>query len=331
MAQFFDRPERLLRLAARAEPRFRRRFLEVVGLIRNERTIEQLIVLLQSGNLQQALVSAEIAALRLGSMWGDVYVGSASETAGFVGSSLQTLVDFNRVNSRALSALELNQLRLVQGFTQQQVLATRTALAQGTALGLNPVQQARAFRDSIGLTPHQVEIVNNYRRKLENGDLSPLQNQLRDRRFDSSVRRAASGGRPLTQTQIDTMVGRYRDRWIKFRAETIARTEALDAVHQGNQEMYRQAIENGTLRADEVYREWSDSDDNRVRDTHMSMDGQRRGLTEPFLSPSGAQLMRPLDPNAPAEERIKCRCGILTRFTDTAKKENLEAQQSLAG
>jgi hypothetical protein len=48
------------------------------------------------------------------------------------------------------------------------------------------------------------------------------------------------------------------------------------------------------------------------------MDGQERGLNEPFDSPSGAQLMYPGDPDAPAEEVINCRCAVLISFKSTA-------------
>ena len=50
------------------------------------------------------------------------------------------------------------------------------------------------------------------------------------------------------------MVERYRERYVKYRAEVIGRTEALRAVHAGNYEGYLQAIDEGAINREELQR-----------------------------------------------------------------------------
>jgi uncharacterized protein with gpF-like domain len=175
------------------------------------------------------------------------------------------------------------------------------------------------FRDSIGLTSRQMAAVNRYRQLLETGSLEALQRGLRDKRFDASVRSAASSGQPLAREHIERMVSRYRDRYVTYRAETIARTEALRSVHEGSDELYRQAIENGTLAADELVQTWITSRDERVRNSHAAMHGQQQPMGQPFTSGNGVLLMRPGDADGPPEETINCRCTKTTRFSEGAR------------
>lgn len=64
------------------------------------------------------------------------------------------------------------------------------------------------------------------------------------------------------------------------------------------------------------YKTWVDSHDHRVRTTHKilgskSYDNHRVPIDVPFLSPSGAKLRYPGDPEAPIEETIHCRCHMI--------------------
>ena len=152
----------------------------------------------------------------------------------------------------------------------------------------------------------------NYRNLLEAGSLDALDRELRDRSFDRTVRSAINRGRILTKDQVDRMVGRYHERSIKLRAEMIARTESLRAVHTGNYNAYNQAVENNHLKESEIVRQWISAGDNRVRPTHVIADGQIvKGQNTPFLV-GGEELLYPGDPNAPGRETIGCRCVVTT-------------------
>jgi flagellar biosynthesis/type III secretory pathway protein FliH len=87
------------------------------------------------------------------------------------------------------------------------------------------------------------------------------------------------------------------------RAMLIARTEVVAASNAGS----HFAAEQTGLDYERV---WLSSRDERVRDDHADMDGQRRGKNEPFEAPDGSLLMFPGDTSlgAAASQTVMCRC-----------------------
>jgi len=306
--------ERLQRLLAQAEARFRNAFEEALRIVRDSQALSVVEDLLRQNRVDEALFAAEVAATRLATAWAQVYVLAGGAVVDFIGDSFRVTAAFDVVNARAVQELQQNEFRLIREFVDEQRNAVRTALVAGTERGLNPRQQALLFRESLGLTQFQTRAVENFRRLLEEGSAEALTRELRDRRFDPTVLGAIRGDRTLSRDQINRMVERYRERYVAFRGETISRTEALSAVHAGSDEGFRQAIENGTLDAQELEQRWSTSQDERVRGSHRFMHGQSRPIGESFLSGRGNLLRYPGDPAAPAEDSIKCRCAKTTRF-----------------
>ena len=98
----------------------------------------------------------------------------------------------------------------------------------------------------VGLTSGQAGYVQNMRGELDNpvGMGNYFSRTRRDKRFDGIVRRAIADGKPVAQADIDRMAGRYSDRLLALRGETIARTETLKALNAGRQEALDQLIEN---------------------------------------------------------------------------------------
>lgn len=265
MTEFFDDSDRLIKLMASVDKKFQRRFLDTVRTIRSAHTLDQLEALIIAGRVEEALVSAEIASLQLSNYFGDAFILSGNETAKVIENALEVIVNFDQVNTRALNAMTRNQLRLVREFVSEQRRATRVAMIDGIERGINPRDMARAFRDSIGLTAKQQTYVINYRTQLQSLDSKALGRKLRDRRFDRTIQAAIKNDKPLTSAQIDKMVERYQQRWVKYRSEVIGRTEALSSVHEGTDEMYQQAIDSGTLDLEELIRTWDSSNDGRVQ------------------------------------------------------------------
>jgi SPP1 gp7 family putative phage head morphogenesis protein len=104
-------------------------------------------------------------------------------------------------------------------------------------------------------------------------------------------------------TSLRGRVKEYFDVCENYRAERIARTETIGSYNAGTNEGYKQS--------DVVAgKEWSSTLDDRTRDTHAEMDGQRVGLDEDFESPSGAHAQCPGSFGV-AEEDINCRCATL--------------------
>lgn len=317
--------ERLRAYVASVERRIRRRAQQVLDAISQgfpEREISRRISDL--GGLIDDLERVAAREVRaLADEINQAYLDAGRAAAVETSSALGVTVVFDQANERAIAAMRANTLRLVREFTKTQVAVTRRALLSGIQEGLNPLTMARSFRGSIGLTEFQQQAVERYRQLLM-ADPSSAEGRallrqaqgraLHDGRWSRSIQRAVREGRGLPQDQIDRMVSRYSERYVQYRSRVIARTEALRSVHEGSHELYTQAVENGSLQADSLTREWRSAQDDKVRDSHQEMDGQVVGLTEPFVSPKGAALMFPGDPNAPPEETIQCRCVVLTRM-----------------
>ncbi len=311
-----DPQSRLEVLLAKHERLIRDAFLTMVGSIQSSVVLDVIADLIEKGDLLAALNEAlRNAPAALGTAATQAFVDAAGDTAKFLGKTLgEIIIDFDQTNTRAVAKMRANQLRLVAGFTNQQSETVRQVLIDGIRDGVNPRELARRFRDSIGLTATQERAVTNFRRALEDLDRDALTRELRDRRFDPTIARAIRNNEPFTAKQIETITKRYRERFLIFRSETIARTEALRSVHEGSQELYLQALESGELSREQLTREWNTARDERVRGSHAVMDGQLRGIDEHFISGLGSALMFPGDSSAPAADVINCRCTVGTRI-----------------
>lgn len=313
-----DPVERIERILLAQERGFRAVFTEAIALLTSTLTLDEIATLLEQGRFEEALDTVDAAARLLGSQQGLALAAAAQDTARFLSGALTVSVAFDGSNARTVGILQRERFRLIQAFSADQRATLREALSIGTSQGLNPIDQARLFRDSLGLAPSQVRSVERYRAlltgRLNGGPLrEALNRSLRDKRSDKLLERIIRDGGQLTPAQVDSLVERYRTRYIRYRSEVIARTEALRATHQGVEEMYAQAIENGDLNANELRRTWNTAKDERVRSSHSAIDGVTNGLGEPWTV-AGGQLRFPGDPSAPASETVQCRCIISTRL-----------------
>lgn len=234
----------------------------------------------------------------------------------------RTVFRFDVRDSRAEAWLRDQSSTLVTAIKEDTREAVRNVLNDGMRAGVNPRTAAldlvgrvdatgKRVGGVIGLTPGQERWVTRTRQMLEELDPAYLNRKLRDKRFDKIVARAIKDGKPLPADTIQKLVTRYKANALRYRGETIGRTEAIQALNRSEQEAIQQAVAMGATKASTVQRVWeSAGDDGRTRDTHLQMDGQTVGLDEPFTFPGGAQAMFPGDTSlgAPPEETINCRC-----------------------
>ena len=198
-------------------------------------------------------------------------------------------------------------------------------IEEGIAAGRGPrdtalsivgrVNKATGKREGgiVGLHSGQAKAWAKAAAELDALDPAYFQRRLRDKRFDATVKRAIADGKPLAKADRERILNRYSDKLLKHRGDTIARTETIASLNAGRDQGIRQLIEAGNITEDQVVKVWdSGGPDGRTRDTHLALEGQRKRLDEPFVSPSGARLMFPGDTslNAPASETVACRCAI---------------------
>jgi hypothetical protein len=230
-------------------------------------------------------------------------------------------IRFDARNPSAEAWLRDHSAALMREIVDDQVNSIRQALAAGQARGassrataldiIGRINKATGQRTGgiIGLTSTQAEWVKAYRAELEAGDSGALTRNLRDRRYDATVRKAFADGKPISAEAVDKMVTAYENRALRYRGEAIARTESLTAMNSGSEEAMRQAIASGKVSATLVDGKWNTTMDGRERDSHAAMDGQVQPWGSSFVSGAGVRLKYPGDPSAPASERCQCRCN----------------------
>jgi hypothetical protein len=240
-------------------------------------------------------------------------------------SGLKARVRFNVRDPRAEKWLQERSSGLVVEIEDDIRRAVRNTLTQGLADGRNPrnvaldivgrVNPATGQREGgvVGLGSREEKWSRSARTYLTTLNAQYFELELRDKRFDATVEAAMKSGTPLPQEAIDKLVDRYRSNALQFRGEAIGRTEALAALNRSEWEATKQAVEQGNLTEDQIVKIWDAVGDQRTRHSHKEMDGQRRKLDEPFVSPdTNARLMFPGDTTlgAPGREVIACRCRV---------------------
>lgn len=317
--------ERLLRQSDQLTAQVRQAFLDVVQRLGDRIDVDALRSLLEQGRVTEALnfVNAQSVTQGYGPLLDAITAGTV--TAARSASALANLTagaefSFSQTNPEAIGFLRNYEMNLIRELTSDALASVRAAILDGVNGGRHPFAIARDVRDFIGLTERQTRAVMNYRRALEAGDADALARQLRDRRFDPSVRRAVRGDRALSADQIDSMVERYRQRYLRYRSETIARTEAKRSLGAGNQLLWEQAVASGKVDADQVTKKWTTVGDHKVRSSHVKLNGQVVGLSDSFQSVEGP-IRYPGDPNAPGSMTINCRCTPIYRFKLKATEE----------
>jgi hypothetical protein len=151
-------------------------------------------------------------------------------------------VDIGQRNGKIVSFLDQYRMDKIRELSDEQGQTVRSVVTNGMAAGHNPAKIASLPREHIGLTPFQAQQVQSYRADLEALNVKALQRELRDKRFDMPVARALADGTALKPEQIDRFVGQYHDNWLRMRAATIARTEALKAANMGGRLSIEQVI-----------------------------------------------------------------------------------------
>ena len=315
-----DPPERLRALLAKQHRQFRKVFLDAIDTFKSNIILTELADMIENGRLAEALSLVDEAAQLLGNASASLLAESANDTAQWLSSeALVATISFDQTNTRAVQAMSTAKLDMVREFSQDQRQMLRQTLVDGVTDGLNPREQARRFRSNIGLTARQQKAVANYERLLGTAGTETdqareaLTRRLRNRQFDGQVERAIRNNKPLTKAQIDRMVEAYKSRYVKYRSEVIGRTEALRSVHEGNEEMYKQAFTDGHLAPENLLRTWNTGIDGRERDSHRALHKVKLPYGELF----GGILRHPGDSLAPAEETIQCRCVLSTRVRRT--------------
>lgn len=273
-------------VADAVEPKLRQAYLTAVGdmtadlNINNmaraiwDRSLTAAINLVPINILEEELTDASLDLLR--DAMRQAGQGSVELLPGYVAG-----YSFDMLNPRAVDWLSVNSASLVTGVTDNTIDALRYILRRSFVDGLPPRDAAVFIKKVVGLLPKHATAVYNYRQELVAQGLGPQ--------------------------RIDSLVDKYADRLLTFRAEMIGRTETIRAASMGQHEGWRQAVRDGLLDERRVRREWIVTPDDRLSKHRCApMRGQQRKLEEEFVTGLGDKVLTP-----PAGPNCRCAVGLV--------------------
>jgi hypothetical protein len=218
-------------------------------------------------------------------------------------------VGFNILDPRVIEAVRQLDSRVINTLKDEVRETVRAYIEQGLRTGVHPREIARDLRPILGLGPTQAQHVLNYRAELKAGSKAALDRKLRDKRFDRAVSRG------MTEGEIDKAVAAYERKYIKFNAETNARTATLDALKLGQQLSWQGAITKGIVDPATLFQRWVTVGDDRVREEHQAMNGEEIKFGGVFSNGE----------TVPGESTWNCRCIARVFVKPVAKPFDLAA------
>lgn len=333
--------KQFLEALAKFAPALQRAFIEAMQRITDDAILAQLVDAVKAGDAeaawraigyQSSVMNGFIATLTTTFEHGGVMMMASLPKYTADSTGTKTALIFNIRDRGAEAWLTEHSSSLIQQVEDDIRVNVRSTLADGLAAGRNPnstaldiigrynAQTGHREGGIVGLNQQQEGWARSARAKLETLDKSYFDLVLRDKRFDATVQSAIDSGTPLPTETIERLITRYRDRALKFRGESIGRSETLAALNRSEYESVHQALAQSDLPLAATTKEWDTAGDSDVRHSHAEMDGQIVGIDEPFVSPvTGARMMHPGDTSlgAPGKEIVFCRCRVKYR-TDFA-------------
>lgn len=239
---------------------------------------------------------------------------------------------FNVRNLMAEERLATQSGKRITAMTAEAIKVARDTLAEGMALGRNPTQTARILLGTkqagggykggvLGLADNQAQWVRNAVRELGAGGAVNLNNYLsrnaRDKRYDATVIKYLESGEALPDELIGKITRRYSDGLLKYRADTVGRTETMEALNASKFSAHEQFVQEAGASGALTEKVWIATRDNRTREQHRDMNGVSVvGLNTPFTMPDGSLMMYPCDSSLGAGpgQVINCRCTSAIRL-----------------
>lgn len=317
------------------EPRVRQAFLDAIARIADKVSIKALEDRLRAGDIEGAIRAIgldpnDFSGLRNAIV--DAYgAGGAAvtETIPAARGSDDALIKvlFDIRSPRAEAWARDKSSGLITEIVDDQRNMIRANMRAGLEAGRNPRETAldivgridpkTKLRSGgvIGLTTQQEAWQRNYAAELVSSDPAELRKALgrglRDKRFDAAVLRAIKDGKPIPAETRAKMITAYRNRSLKYRADTISRTETIRALGAAKIEAYEQAIDKGQVKEQDLLKFPISAHDERVRETHREVERlNRKGVPwrQPYAVPAGMtpQMHAPYDePQCRCREEVK--------------------------
>lgn len=320
------------------DKKLRDAFLSSVADIRNAAVVSVVVSRLERGDVLGAVEALQVepeAYAKLEQALTDAYNAGGGATVDQLPAIRDE--DRNRVlfrwgirNTVGEAWLRDYSASMVTRIADDQREAIRAAFTGGLMLGDNPrqttinvigrISRATGKREGgvIGLTSPQEQFVSNARAELSSGDEARMADYLergrRDKRFDAVVRQAIKDGKKLDAETVSRIVGRYADRLLQLRGDSIGLNETMTALARSRKDAIAIQIISGKLDAQDVRKVWKHTPQEHPRLSHVAMNGKSVRWDEMFVLPDGTQIDYPHAPDAPAKDTIFCKCHFMFKI-----------------
>jgi hypothetical protein len=276
-------------IADKLQPKLKRTVLQALNQL-DEPAQAALMAAIESGQMDRIMAQlagtmGDDAAGQIASVYREVFTGAAN----LQGAEFD--LKFDIANPRAVRWAEQNAAKLVTSVNSQTRNALRDIVVRGIQDGMAPRVQAREMRQLIGLSRRDATAADNFLRGMLDDGLDE----------DQALRR----------------FGRYRDKLLRARAETIARTETIRAANMGQRAAWDAAADGGLLQRDTLRLVWIATEDSRTCPICSSLDGKTVGFDESFRvpqqDPNAEKQTRPpvAEKSPPAHPRCRCALGLV--------------------
>lgn len=288
-------------------------YLAEVRAVEGEATVAEVERLIAADDRDGLFVLLSLGALTLFTeLFRTAFIqGAQNELAGRWRFDSNTWAVINLLMGEYRSIIDTSAMDLRK--TIDVVLANGNT-TRNKALDLLGVKGATARRTGgmVGLPVQMSEWVESARQQLLSGDRAAMRAYLTRKLRDTAYDRFVVPGTKLTIEQANTISRAYSARLLQSYAKQLAQTYAQQAYNAGRNHAIQQLLDNGTITQDQVQKKWRTMRDERVRHSHATMNNQRVGFTEPFVSGIGGLLMYPGDTSLGASDAdiYNCRCGL---------------------
>lgn len=338
----------------RLEPALRDAFLQAIDQITNAVRLQQLETLIRAGDIEGA-----VEALRLEQgFFGPLY--EAQRVTYMTGGPLalsglrirdpydgsKFVFSFNGRHDRAERWIREQSSRLITEVIEDQKEQARIVIREAAEIGQHPRDTARAIVGKVdpatgkraggilgldrvrrgvfqkvmdGMTTH--EGVRDLVTVPRDGSAPYVTLTSVNEATKQRILRAYHKGEAVPAADIAISRKQLRNKLLKDRGDTIARTEALNGLRAGRHEGMEQLVESGAVRRDQVRIRWQSTLDSRLRDTHRFLHNQTVRLGD-FFNPAPGVFMQypgdlehsPGNPKGLAANTIQCRCLAVYRI-----------------
>jgi hypothetical protein len=207
----------------------------------------------------------------------------AHETLAELVGNPETLTSlFDLINPLAVQWADTQGAARITEIGQQTMQAIRDLVTQSAQGGLDAYDLARTIKADhlVGLHSRQATAVENFRLQLE-----------------------ADG--TLTDAAIDRRVARYADAQLRYRAQTISRTETMTASSEGQRGLWGAAVEQAQINTGLVVRSWITSPDERLCPICEALGEVTAPIGGEYVARVNGQEIRSAGP----PQHVQCRCS----------------------